>query len=90
MNGSTFLQFKWYSLSNYLWRVLLLEVDVHLVGELGQLGEVHLVQAVPAVVERGDVKVYLDQLPTEPLIYVIDHAILPQLFSEIEFLFVPI
>ena len=57
--------------SNDLGRVLLLEVDVHLVGELGQLGEVHLVQAVPPVVERRHVKVYLNQLPTEPLIYVI-------------------
>ena len=40
-------------------RIFLLELNVHLVRELGQLRQIHFVQGVSTVVERGDVKVDL-------------------------------
>ena len=50
---------KNFLLANDLRRILLLEIDVHLVRELGKLRQIHFVQLVSAVVERGHVKVHL-------------------------------
>ena len=63
---------KNYLPANDLGWILLLEIDVHLVRELGQLRQIHFVQLVSSVVERGHVKVHLNKTPTEPFSWVME------------------